>query len=321
MSKASDSIKKIQEAARQRVRQRLAKAGNSITSVAELPYTPIAQIVVSEKSNELQRKLHRKVDAILTASFGDLKKFAVASLSKDKNLDEVLLEQVVPAHCRFIVQGEQRGLMILEYPPTTRIINCSGYKGQNSLNIPFPYMYFIIGFIKNGKKLSIQGRGMGARTSPLKSKEDNIGVLPMPHTQGLTYICQTNANSRNQYDNLEVMANDLVTTFWRTQFVHNFMSFTVDKKKINSWEDWAQLTVLDMLKTKLGTGMSVARLSDGIRKASNHSDATRSLVQNLIGQAERKMRSNVGLFMNELNLKDELTEVLESVSSEIVDSK
>lgn len=320
MSKASDSIQKIQEAARQRVRQRLAKAGNSITSITDLPHTPIAQTVVLEKSSELQKKLHRKVDAVVAASFDDLKKSAVTSLTKDKT-DEVLLEQVVPAHCRFIVQGEQRGLMILEYPPTTRIINCYGHKGQNSLNIPFPYMYFIIGFIKNGKKLSIQGRGMGARTSPLKSKEDNIGVLPMPHTQGLTYICQTNANYNNQYDNLEVMANDLVTTFWRTQFVQDFFPFTVDKKKISSWEDWAQLTVLDMLKTKLGAGLSVARLSEGIKKVSNHSSAIRNIVQNLIGQAERKMRANVGLFMRELNLKDELVEVLESVSSEITESK
>lgn len=314
MSKASESIQKIQEAARQRVRQRLAKAGNSVTSIAELPQTPIAQTVVLQKSQELKRKLSREVDSILAESFGDLKRSAVDSL--DNNTGEVL-EEVVPNNCRFITQNDRQGVIILEYPPATRIINCYGHRGQNSLNIPFPYMYFIFTFVKSEGKYSIQQRGIGARTSPLKSKNDIIGILPMPHTQGLHYICQTNANHSNRYDNLEAMASDLVATFWRTQFVHEFMTFTVDKKKIKSWEEWSKLTVLDMLKVKLGAGSSITQLARGIRA----NDATRGVVQNLIGRAERKMRASVGLFVGQLNLKDDLVDVLESVSSEVAESK
>lgn len=293
MSKASESIRKIQEAARQRVLEKVGKG--------ESP-KPTSKPVVSDelvwiKAHELKKKVMSQVHTALADDFDSLKQEIVKQLS----VDSVMPVDVVPNNCRFIFENSNGrnnpGIMILEFPPTTRIVNayCSRKGDRGSFNIPFPYFYFIIHFnkiVRNGTVDFLIGqRGVGARTSPLKSLNDKIGCIPIPHTQGLQYICQSEAKAGRPYESLQDLATDVVNTFWRTQFAHEFVPFTVDKKKVNSWTDWEKLSALDMLKVVLRGQTEVQLLIESATSVQNN--PLRGQIQNLVAQAERALQAKI----------------------------
>lgn len=239
-----------------------------------------------------------QVHTALADDFDSLKQEIVKQLSADS----VMPVDIVPNNCRFIFENSNggnnnTGIMILEFPPTTRIVNayCDRKRDRGSFNIPFPYFYFIIQFnkiVKNGDvTFYIAQRGVGARTSPLKSLKDKIGCIPIPHTNGLHYICQSEAKAGSPYGSLQDLATDVVNTFWRTQFAHEFVSFTVDKKKVNSWTDWEKLSALDMLKVVLRGQMEVQTLIEPVASAQNN--PLRGQIQNLVAQAERKLQAKI----------------------------
>ena len=279
MNKASESIRKIQEAARQRVSERVSK----------------------------DAKTKKAVLTVLANHFDDLKQEIVTQLSATAEMPSL-----PPMNCRCIVECnngrrskrvtycESHGVMILEFPPTTRIINAvdraDGKFDIGKFNIPFPYFYFVIYFSKiidsNDKiYFLINQRGVGARISPLKFLNDKIGCIPIPHTNGLNYICQSEANTTSRYSSLQDLATDVANTFWSTQFVHDFTPFVVDKKRICSWSQWEKLTSLDMLKVNLQTQTTVQSLVDKVLQ--HRSNPLRNTIQNLISQTEIKLQTEI----------------------------
>lgn len=288
MNKASESIRKIQEAARQRVSERVSKGKGTLSDA----------------------KTKKAVLTALANHFDDLKQEIVTQLSATAEMPSL-----PPMNCRCIVECnngrrgkrvtycESHGVMILEFPPTTRIINAvdrdlrvGGKFDMRKFNIPFPYFYFVIYFSKiidsnNKIYFLINQRGVGARISPLKSLNDKIGCIPIPHTNGLNYICQSEGNTTSRYSSLQDLATDVVNTFWSTQFVHDFTSFVVDKKTIGSWSQWEKLTSLDMLEVNLQTQTTVQSLVDKVMQ--HRGNPLRNTIQNLISQTEIKLQTEI----------------------------
>lgn len=291
MSKASESIRKIQEAARQRVLERMGK-GERPKSTSK-----ISDELVWVKAAELKRAAMSQVHTALADNFDVLKQEIVRQFHES---DKGLLQPVdiMPNNCRFVSQKNNAGIMILEFPPTNRIVNayCSVTSKRRPFNIPFPYLYFILGF----QKLQIDGevafrlshRGIGARTSPLKSFDDEIGTIPIPHTEGLHYICQSEKSVVHK--SLQDLTTDVVNTFWRTEFVHSFVGFKVNNKKVGSWTDWEKLTALDMLKVNLSNLTKVQKIINlNIGESVSSTNILRGQIQNLVAHAERTLHAKI----------------------------
>ena len=316
MSKASESIRKIQEAARQRVLERVGKGGSP------KPTPKISGELVCVKAAELEKKVISQIHSALAHDFDDLK-HAIVTLRK---IDDPPVD-IAPNNCRFIFQNSNghsnAGIMILEFPPTTRIVNayCTRKNERKSFNIPFPYFYFIIHFSKliskNGTvTFAIGQRGVGARTLPLKSLSDKIGCIPIPHTQGLHFICQSETNARRSYNSLQDLATDVVNTFWRTEFVHEFIPFIVDKKEINSWSDWEELSALDMLKVVLQSQSAVQTLIQpivsGWLAGFGQNNPLCGQIQNLVAHTERKLRAKINSFNFTKDIAKAMREIQDS---------
>jgi len=258
-TKAIESIRKIQLAAKERVQARLAQKG--VTLPVPVPAVQVPALSKAERT-EILRKTKRKFHATLATSiaeqFDSLKRSVVNNL---KGKTGEVISEILPNNCRFYQMGENSGALILEYAPTKRIVHVGQDHGRNkggTRNVAFPYFYFYVSFNKQGGFYNIVQRGVGARNSPLSSIDDSLGALPLPHTQGNLHVCQP--MKTNQFRTIKDLAEEFVASFWQSRFVYEFEAFTVGKQRVKSWADWEKIDVLEMLKVKLENGTSVKDL-------------------------------------------------------------
>ena len=93
-----------------------------------------------------------------------------------------------------------------------------------------------------------------AKDKPIKSLEESVGVLKLPHAE-LGNVCMP--DMKRNYNSLGEMCDQVVKSFWFSKFNHYFESFVLNfgkgkkAKRISSWTAWAKLTTTDMLKVVL----------------------------------------------------------------------
>jgi len=223
--------------------------------------------VSAEALAKAKRKFHAKIATSVAKSFDSLKR-TVVRLNHAKQF----VSDVLPMNCRFFQMGESTGSFIIEYQPMRRTIFIGSEEGKEDddiVNVPFPYFYFYIAWRRYGAmhpkvrkykvgKYTIVGRGVGARTSPLTSIDDELGCLPLCHTMGNTYVCLPMPNFF--FNSPQNMVDEFVETFWQSRFVYKFEQFSVGRKIIKSYADWEKLDVMEMLQAKLQNASQVKSL-------------------------------------------------------------
>jgi hypothetical protein len=302
-NKAIESIRKIQEAARLKVR---GGAAPVVTLIPPAPITVVKPKVSAETLAKAKRQLHAKIATSVADSFDTLKRSVVDNTRRKNNQ---VISDILPQNCRFYQMGALAGAFIIECQPMRRTVfigNEHSGRGE-SKNIPFPYFYFYVAFRKeeaNGK-YTIVGRGVGARTSPLSSVEDELGTIPLCHTQGNTQVCLP--MTRAYYDTPNQMVEEFIESFWRSRFVYAFEPFTVGKQKIRGWNDWEKLDVLDMMKVNLQQASKVKTLLNTASAYENAGGDTGKL-QTLVGRSEAAVQNAIKDAVNSLDLEKILGE-------------
>jgi hypothetical protein len=307
-NKAIESIRKIQEAARRKVQERLNR-----TAAPELVAAPVIEPVVvkpkvsAEALAKAKRQLHAKIATSVADSFDALKRSVVDNTRRKNNQ---VISDILPQNCRFYQMGAASGAFIIEYQPMRRtiFIGHEDYSNKNATkNVPFPYFYFYIAFRKEASngKYTIVGRGVGARTSPLSSIEDELGRLPLCHTQGNTHVCLP--MTKNYFDTPQEMAEEFIESFWRSRFVYHFETFNVGKQKIKSWDDWEKLDVMDMMKVSLHRASQVKTLLASASGYENAGNDTGKL-QSMVGRSESAIQNAIKDAVNALDLEKILAE-------------
>lgn len=296
-NKAIESIRKIQEAARLKVQEKLNRKGGSAPAIAPVTVEPKVDLA------KVKRQIHAQIATSVAESFDSLKRAVV----ENKRINQQVISDILPQNCRFYQMGVNAGAFVIEYQPMRRMVFI-GHEYNNqpnkTRNLPFPYFYFYISFRKDGGKFQIIGRGVGARISPLTSVDDELGHLPLCHTQGNTHVCLP--MNRIHFSSLKEMADEFVEAFWQSRFVYNFEPFSVNKKRITSWEAWEKLDVMDMLKTTLQRGSSVKTLLNSA--AGYDQDNSTGKLQSMVGRSEAAVQNAIKDAVNSLDLERFLSE-------------
>lgn len=160
---------------------------------------------------------------------------------------------ILPLNCRFFKQSSKGGALFVEYPPMRRTVFVGG-RGR-SYNLPFPYFQFFAGYISsrqpilNNTQIRPTILSIGATTSPLSSEKDTWYNFPLCHTNGLHQMCIP--LQRPHYDSVVDLMNTFIETFWSSSFIYEFVPFLANRKYINSWSEWSELNVTDMLNIEL----------------------------------------------------------------------
>lgn len=288
-TRAIESIRKIQEAARLKVQEKLNK--KNVPAVAAVQPKEVPAEQRKEIVRKAKRQIHAKIAASVAESFDSLKRSVVATRKQNTQI----ISDILPQNCRFYQMGANAGTIILEYQPAKRIISIGNEyddtgKSVKTRNVPFPYFYFVISFRKDATGFSVVQRGIGARNSPLHSVNDRLDSLPLCHTQGNHHVCQP--MTKNYYSNLTEMADDFVQNFWRSRFVYPFEAFTVGKKKVNSWADWEKVDLLEMLKVNLRHGSTVSNLLENSVRYDNAADNSAKM-QTAVGKSEAAVQNAI----------------------------
>lgn len=206
--------------------------------VQQVQAAPAVQCLlnIQKKAKSIKKEnAKRKIFGSITNSFDNLKE-SIASA-------DTFISELLPQNCRFYKMGQKVGSFIIEQYPMRRTLSVRIKGKDTTRNVPFPYFYFLISFIKNNENYTIIACGVGARKSPLTSIEDEISPFPLCHVTGIEQVCMP--LSRTSFLSIKDMADECVETFFGSRFVYTFLSLD---KKIKSWDAWAKLEVPDMLK-------------------------------------------------------------------------
>lgn len=311
LSVAEISIRKIQEAARQRV-ESISRIKSTLQKRTSLDL--VKEVSQGLNNAQIAKKLAASLRGQILANVLESNKEAFGALSKEltalaDNNNNVF--EVLPQHCKFYASSPYGGVMILEYEPQRRTIHSGEF-----YNIPFPYLYFVVGYNKDAR-YNLNIKGVGVRNAPLKTSKDVIDVLPMPHVQGVTGICQP---AGIRFDSLTAMVDDVVGKFYGSEFVYGFENFfLIDKsrsvkKRITSFEEWSQLSTKDILMGSFKKGMSVQDiLKYGLRYCT---DTTNLNINRAIMFAGRTINSILTKELSNQNLEKLIGTALQKANPE-----
>lgn len=275
------------------------------TAIAQALSTKAARNYIGDITESLQN-IATEVVANNRSDFG--------GTLKDSTTNKVI---IYPNNCKLLVQGEQsRGCMVIEEPPQYRtILYSNGRINPSTYRIPMPYVVYVIGFVKKNHEYYIHGCGLGFGKKPIDSIDDKLLQPHIPHASGNNHICQPMAPFG--HESLKKLGEYVVQTFWNTSFIYSFRSsgcdFSVENKKISSFEDWQNINnPLDVLKADFHPGDTVKSLLVEMGKVveSRNSDSLDRKIQSVV--------NNVVNNVSETFSADELANVIRTTAEEIV---
>lgn len=251
-------------------------ARKSIQSIQE----KVRKQLEGKSTIDLQ-KIHKKLYESIATTFEQVRK-NVTNVKDEANF-------ILPTNCRFFKQSKGLGACIVEYSPMRRTV----FTQNTTHNVPFPYFYFFAAWQSTGNQVAYRGLGVGARTSPLSSPQDMIGLLPLAHTHGNDQICIPMQTA--VFNSANALMQNFIQTFWQSKFVYQFEQFMVGDKLIKSFQDWEKLDTTDMLKAQLREGYSANALIT--RYVANNNNP----FQAMIGQTEASIQSAIATTLRNLS--------------------
>lgn len=126
---------------------------------------------------------------------------------------------------KYHLELETEGILILESEPQIRNIFVYSQLG-NTARLPFPYIEFVIRYIKDDKgQLYFPGVwGSGLRVygslKPLNSMLDDVFLLPTDDRQG-GYVCTNHMYDMYKFSSLEIMTKTIISLWWNVNHMIN----------------------------------------------------------------------------------------------------
>lgn len=299
---ALESIRKIQEAARKKVSQRLSYLPKEINNEEVIGKVRLESI-------KFIRKLQAEIFSTSTEFFQKLN----TDLSKLNN--SPVYKEILPPNCKYHSSFDGGGLIILEFLPQYRtVFTNNGVDHHNSSftrKLAFPFLYFIISYSKiKEDHYEVIFRGIGCRNAPLKTMEDQIFHVPIPHTGNPTHLCQPSKKYR--FNNLSDMLEDTVINFWGSKFIYQFYNFKIKNKTIKSYEEWETLSPIDMLNMTYTGGMTTKQLTNkAIDSNYNRDNCIRDAVYKFNTDFQIKMSKSLNLLKIESVFEDIIQSALQ----------
>lgn len=295
---ALESIRKIQEAARKKVSQRLSYLPKEIDNEEIIRKVRLESI-------KFIRKIQSEIFSTSTDFFqklnSNLKNFAESADYKE----------ILPSNCKYYSSFNGGGLVILEFLPQFRTVFTNNgedhHKSDFTRKLPFPFLYFIVSYSKIKENYEVILRGIGCKNSPLKSFEDQIFHVPIPHTSSATHLCQP--TKKYKFKNLSDMLEDTVVNFWGSKFIYIFNNFKIKNKTIKNYEEWEKLTPIDMLNMDYTGGKSIKSLLNASKKANYNKNSD---ISNLIYKFNSDFQIKMSKSLNVPNIEKLFENIIQS---------
>ena len=132
---------------------------------------------------------------------------------------------------KYHLESETEGVLILESEPQMRNVFVYS-QTQSYIRLPFPYIQFVIRYIKKDGKLYYPGVwGSGLRVfgslKPLSSMTDEVFLLPTDIASG--YVCTNHMYDMKRFSSLKLMAKTIISFWWNV--THTIAGPDLDKLK------------------------------------------------------------------------------------------
>lgn len=328
-TKVLESLRRIQEQAKQRAAQQFAGVLPQVAPVAvPVQQKPSADDVAAslrEKlttaiATALSTKAARRYIGDVTADLQDMASQAIASVRADNDFGNAVRENnrivLYPNNCKFLtIDQKGRGSLVIEEQPQFRTIYGGGGK---TYRIPMPYIVFLVGFQQTHGGFQHHGIGVGFGAKPLETVDDFLLNPRLPHTSGNTHICQP--MNVATHPTVKALGEYVVDTFWSTSFHYTFRDAQCqfelkDGRKINSFADWERIgkkNPLDILQGKFGHGSTLRTL---LKQFGQIESRDRNTANHQVQGAVNRLVNNIGSTLS----PDSLAEVIRKTAEEIVD--
>lgn len=320
-----DTIRRIQEEAKRKVDvARYSKSKPQIAApVNPFTNTPTADEVVESLREQLSTAIAQALSTKAARQYignitEELQNIASVALTEARNVDfggaVRTNDQIViyPKNCKLLVQGDDGyGSMIIEEQPQFRTVL---YR-QTTHYIALPYMVYLIGFQYKGGQYLHTGTGIAFGKEPIDSIGSRMYHPTFPHTKGNLHVCQP--MQKMIHKTVKELGEYVIQTFWNTSFHYSFYdygcSFTINEKKIRSFEDWEKIkNPLDILQANFPKGHTVQEILQilGHVKETRVASATSNKIQSSISRVVNGINSSLSA--------DELSAVILNTAQEIV---